>query len=130
MASLFDAVVYQNISQLAKGNTPMWKVLLLGGPNLFFRGLREAWRVHLQRIWKEKGLRNCTDQEMEELVVVPENSLYYASLGCVFYAMEEEGGVYEGLDRLKWWIKEGQYQEKLKEGKRGLVSSEEELKDF
>jgi predicted CoA-substrate-specific enzyme activase len=130
MASLFDAVVYQNLSQLTKGNTPMWKVLLLGGPNLFFRGLREAWRVHLQRIWKEKGLRDCTDQEMEELVVVPENSLYYASLGCVFYAMEEEGGVYEGLDRLKWWIEEGQYQEKLKEGKRGLVSSEEELREF
>ena len=48
IASLFDAVVRQNLSTLMRGNTPLPRVLLLGGPNRFFRGLREAWRHHLQ----------------------------------------------------------------------------------
>ncbi|WP_448587807.1 BadF/BadG/BcrA/BcrD ATPase family protein [Thermocrinis sp.] len=130
MASLFEAVVYQNLSQLTKGNTPMYKVLLLGGPNLFFKGLQEAWREHLKRIWRERGVLDCPEEDMEKLVIVPENSLYYASLGCVFYAIEEDGGYYQGLERLRWWREEGQYQEKLKEGKKGLVSSEEELREF
>lgn len=130
MASLFDAVVYQNLTQLTKGNTPMPKVLLLGGPNLFFKGLQEAWRVHLRRLWKERGVGDFTKEEMERLVIVPENSLYYASLGCVYSAIEEEGGVYKGKEKLLWWLEEGQYEQKLKEGKKGLVSSEEELRAF
>jgi len=130
MASLFEAVVYQNLAQLTKGNTPMYKVLLLGGPNLFFKGLQQAWKVHLRRIWKERNIIDCSEEEMDQLVVVPENSLYYASLGCVFYAMEEEGGYYQGLEKLKWWIEEGQYEEKLREGRKGLVSSKEELEEF
>src|SRR5262249_9827556 len=42
IASLFEAVVYQNLATLTKGNTPLPEVLLLGGPNLFFQGLQEA----------------------------------------------------------------------------------------
>jgi activator of 2-hydroxyglutaryl-CoA dehydratase len=38
IASLFEAVVYQNLATLTKGNTPAPQVLLLGGPNLFFKG--------------------------------------------------------------------------------------------
>ena len=130
MASLFDAVVYQNLAQLTKGNIPIPKVLLLGGPNLFYKGLQEAWRIHLHRLWKERGVGDFKREEMEELVVVPENSLYYASLGCIFTALEEEGGIYKGHERLLWWINEGQYEQKLKEGKKGLVNSEEELESF
>lgn len=130
IASLFDAVVYQNLSQLTKGNTPLPKVLLLGGPNLFYRGLQEAWRVHLQRLWKERGIGDFSKKEMEELVIVPENSLYYAGLGCVFTALEEDGGIYKGYEKLLWWIEEGQYEQKLREGKKGIVSSEEELEEF
>ena len=44
IASLFEAVVYQNLATLTRGNTPMPEILLLGGPNLFFKGLQEAWR--------------------------------------------------------------------------------------
>ena len=51
IASLFEAVVYQNLATLTKGNTPMPEVLLLGGPNLFFKGLQEAWRHHLGKLW-------------------------------------------------------------------------------
>jgi activator of 2-hydroxyglutaryl-CoA dehydratase len=45
IASLFEAVVYQNLATLTKGNTPAPEVLLLGGPNLFFKGLQQAWRI-------------------------------------------------------------------------------------
>ncbi len=130
IASLFEAVVYQNLAQLTKGNTPLPKVLLLGGPNLFFKGLQEAWRLHLQGLWKERGVGDFTKEQMQELVIVPENSLYYAALGCVFTALEEQGGIYAGIERLRWWVEEGQYEQKLKEGKRGLVPSEEELLEF
>ncbi len=130
IASLFEAVVYQNLAQLTKGNIPLPKVLLLGGPNLFFKGLQSAWRVNLQRLWKERGVGDFTKEQMQELVFVPENSLYYASLGCIYTALEEEGGLYAGHEKLRWWVEEGQYQEKLKEGKGGLVKSKEELEEF
>ncbi|RMH79411.1 MAG: activase [Acidobacteria bacterium] len=130
MASLFEAVVYQNLAQLTKGNTPLPKVLLLGGPNLFFKGLQEAWRYHLRRLWKERGVGDFSREQIEDLVIVPENSLFYAALGCVFTALEEEGGLYVGKERLRWWVEEGQHEQKLKEGKAGLVSSADELQSF
>jgi activator of 2-hydroxyglutaryl-CoA dehydratase len=44
MASLFDAIVLQNLTVLTRGHTLRPHVLLLGGPNSFIRGMREAWR--------------------------------------------------------------------------------------
>ena len=47
MASLFDAIVLQNLTVLSRGHTLPPRVLLLGGPHAFIRGLREAWqRAH------------------------------------------------------------------------------------
>src|SRR2546421_72022 len=60
IASLFEAVVYQNLATLTRGNTPSPEVLLLGGPNLFFKGLQEAWRLHLTHIWKERKVEMQT----------------------------------------------------------------------
>ena len=54
MASLFDAIVGQNISVLTRGNTLRPHVLLLGGPNTFIRGMVEAWRHAIPLIWKER----------------------------------------------------------------------------
>jgi activator of 2-hydroxyglutaryl-CoA dehydratase len=59
IASLYDAVVYQNLATLTKGNMPAPEVLLLGGPNLFFAGLQQAWRHHLKKLWKERGASGC-----------------------------------------------------------------------
>ena len=56
IASLFEAVVYQNLATLTRGNTPSPEILLLGGPNLFFRGLQQAWRHHLGKLWEERKL--------------------------------------------------------------------------
>src|SRR5262245_30570617 len=40
MASLFDAIVLQNLTVLTRGHTLRPHVLLLGGPNTFIRGMK------------------------------------------------------------------------------------------
>src|SRR3989442_114606 len=123
IASLFEAVVYQNLATLTKGNTPAPEVLLLGGPNLFFKGLQEAWRHHLAKLWAQRKV-DLGGREPASLIVVPAEALYYACLGCVEIGQGEkpEIGVYQGRDKLKWWVEEGQHQAKAKEGARGLLA--------
>jgi predicted CoA-substrate-specific enzyme activase len=132
IASLFEAVVYQNLATLTKGNTPLPEVLLLGGPNLFFAGLRQAWRHHLKKLWTERRVALPEGRSAEELVVVPADALYYACLGCVEVGAGEHAGValYRGREKLRWWVEEGQHQQKAREGARGLVADEEELRSF
>jgi predicted CoA-substrate-specific enzyme activase len=132
IASLYEAVVYQNLATLTKGNTPMPEVLLLGGPNLFFAGLQEAWRAHLKRLWEERHVPLPARRDPESLVLVPEHALYYAALGCVAVGRGEppETGIYQGYDRLRWWIEEGQYEQKRKEGSQGLWTTVKELEVF
>ena len=132
IASLFEAVVYQNLATLTKGNTPMPEVLLLGGPNLFFRGLQEAWRLHLGRLWAQRNVALVEGRDPASLIVVPDDALYYACLGCVEVGRGEPNGVgqYQGRDKLTWWIEEGQHERKAKSGTRGLVASRDDLAAF
>jgi predicted CoA-substrate-specific enzyme activase len=127
VASLFEAVVYQNLSTLTKGNTPMPGVLLLGGPNLFFKGLQEAWRVHLGKLWTERKI----EADPASAIQVPEEALFYACRGCIELAAGEPGqGRYAGRERLSWWIEAGQWEAKAKEGAKGLVADADELQGF
>jgi predicted CoA-substrate-specific enzyme activase len=121
IASLFEAVVYQNLATLTKGNTPIPHVLLLGGPNLFFRGLREAWCHHLGNLWAERGLD--LEAPPENYILVPDEALYYAALGCVEIGRSEANatGLFTGTDKLSWWIEEGQHAAKAAEGGKALV---------
>jgi predicted CoA-substrate-specific enzyme activase len=132
IASLFDAVVCQNLATLTKGNTPAPHVLLLGGPNLFFQGLQEAWRYHLKKLWAERHLPLPVDRDPDELIHIPGQALYYASLGCVIIGSSDSAAdaTYAGTDRLQWWLAHGQHELKAKEGSLGLVRSEEELRQF
>ena len=132
IASLFEAVVYQNLASLTRGNTPMPEILLLGGPNLFFKGLQEAWRHHLLKIWKERKVEVPEDKDPASMISVPENALYYAALGCVEVGLREPKsvGIYQSSSKLEWWINEGQHEEKKKAGRGGLCSSDEDLKTF
>ena len=50
IASLFEAVVHQNLATLTKGNVPMPGVLLLGGPLLHRHGLRVVGVVAGHRV--------------------------------------------------------------------------------
>jgi predicted CoA-substrate-specific enzyme activase len=131
IASLFEAVVQQNLATLTKGNTPTPEVLLLGGPNLFFKGLQEAWRHHLQKIWSERRVA-LPDRAPDDLIAVPSDALYYASLGCLEVAKTEGQTTthYQGTERLRWWIEQGQHELKAKEGSKGLVASDAELGAF
>ena len=132
IASLFEAVVYQNLATLTRGNTPSPEVLLLGGPNLFFKGLQEAWRLHLTHIWEERKVRMPSGGDPESFINVPADALYYAALGCIEVAMGEQAhvGLYQGVKQLHWWIEEGQYEEKKKQGRGGLCDSADNLKTF
>src|SRR5271166_4346922 len=132
IASLFEAVVYQNLATLTRGNTPSPEVLLLGGPNLFFKGLQEAWRLHLTHIWKERKVQMPAGKDPEEYIVVPKDALYYAALGCIEVALGEQPtvGIYLGTKKLQWWIEEGQYEDKKKQGRGGLCDSADNLKTF
>ncbi|MCC6609727.1 MAG: activase [Burkholderiales bacterium] len=132
IASLYEAVVYQNLATLTKGNTPAPKVLLLGGPNLFFAGLQEAWRHHLRKVWTERGIALPGSGEPEEHIVVPDDALYYAGLGCVEVGAKDSlgVGVYAGRERLRAWVEEGQHAQKAKEGSRGLAGDAAELESF
>jgi predicted CoA-substrate-specific enzyme activase len=132
IASLFEAVVYQNLATLTKGNTPSPEVLLLGGPNLFFRGLQEAWRHHLAKLWEQRKIVLPDGRDAASCITVPAEALYYACLGCVeIGAGEPEGvAVYEGRDRLRWWVEEGQQEQKAKAGGRALVACADDLQSF
>ena len=132
IASLFEAVVYQNLATLTKGNTPLPEVLLLGGPNLFFRGLQEAWRHHLAKLWTQRKIELPEGRTAADLILVPTEALYYACLGCVEIGRGEkpEVGVYQGRDKILWWVKEGQHEQKAKEGARGLITGQGDLATF
>src|SRR5580700_522457 len=132
IASLFEAVVYQNLATLTRGNTPLPEILLLGGPNLFFKGLQQAWRYHLTKLWKERKVEMPEGKDPESLICVPDNALYYAAQGCVEVALGEppSTGIYLGAKKLRWWIEEGQHEEKKKAGRGGLWKDIEELESF
>jgi predicted CoA-substrate-specific enzyme activase len=132
IASLFEAVVYQNLATLTKGNTPLPEVLLLGGPNLFFKGLQQAWRHHLGTLWAQRKVQLPDGREPASLINVPAEALYYACLGCVEIGQDEKPdvGVYQGVEKLHWWVEVGQHEAKAKEGARGLVAGDGDLATF
>jgi predicted CoA-substrate-specific enzyme activase len=131
IASLFEAVVYQNLATLTRGNTPLPEILLLGGPNLFFAGLQEAWRHHLAKIWKERKVAGA-EKDPASLIKVPQDALYYAALGCIEVGRRDARhvGVYRGSGKLSWWINEGQHEEKKKAGRGGLCKSNADFEAF
>ncbi len=132
IASLFEAVVYQNLSTMTHGNTPLPEVLLLGGPNAFFLGLQQAWRRHLDTLWKERGVELPAGRDVEDLVHVPEQALYYAALGCLEVGRDEppDVAVYTGADRLREWVEGASSDARSKEGRRGLCETAAELDAF
>jgi len=132
IASLFEAVVYQNLATLTKGNVPTPHVLLLGGPNLFFKGLQQAWRHHLAKLWNERRVVLPAGATLESLILVPSDALYYACIGCIEIGRGEAAAVgrYSGAERLQWWISHGQHEQKAREGAKALTGSAQELERF
>ena len=132
MASLFDAIVLQNLTVLTRGHTLRPHVLLLGGPNTFIRGMREAWQQNIPKSWKERGVEIPDGQTPESLIKVPKNAQYFAALGAVQFGRDEENhvGRYLGTAALEHYITVGREAEKAVSGGRGLSTSDEELRTF
>lgn len=82
--SLFQAIVEQNLTVLSRGYTPSPKVLLLGGPNVFFKALGDAFRQRLFTIWDEREI----SYEPSD-VIIPENALFYGAIGAALSGLND-----------------------------------------
>src|SRR5579883_396842 len=133
MASLFEAIVMQNLSVLTRGNTLQPVVLLLGGPNCYIKGMRDCWKSNIPKIWEERNTPLPEGVPPEDLIQTPDNAQYFAAIGAVEFGKTEEDGVgqYLGWDKLEWYINVGRDEEKAKRGGTGgLAKDEEELAAF
>jgi activator of 2-hydroxyglutaryl-CoA dehydratase len=90
MASLFDAIVVQNLAVLTRGHTLRPRVLLLGGPNTFFPGLRDAWRANIPRVWQERQVTLPEGLAPADLITVPPGAQYFGAIGAVHYGRHED----------------------------------------
>ena len=95
MASLFDALVLQNLTVLARGYILRPHVLLLGGPNAFVRGLQEAWQTHIPRLWRERGVALPDGVPPERLIKAPPNAQYFGAIGAIEFGRHEADGLCE-----------------------------------
>jgi activator of 2-hydroxyglutaryl-CoA dehydratase len=135
MASLFESIIQQNLAVLTRGNTLRPRVLLLGGPNCFIRGLREGWRHHLPRVWRERGVTYDPGCPLDQLILVPEDAEYFSARGAVEFAAREivdepDLGAYQGTAALEAYLAEGRRQEKRVVNRRGLWAGASELDEF
>ncbi|PWT83412.1 MAG: CoA activase, partial [Blastocatellia bacterium] len=132
MASLFDAIVLQNLTVLTRGHTLRPHVLLLGGPNTFIRGMREAWQHNIPKMWGERGVEIPAGASPETLIKTPENAQYFAALGAIEFGKDEDDAVgrYLGSAALEHYINVGRLEEKASAGSRGLSASDDELEMF
>ena len=87
-ASIFQAVVDQTVSGLAQGRRIKGKVLFLGGPLYFIKGLRRAFQTTL-------GLDDAH-------AVFPENAPCFMSIGAALYAGNNEAmSLSEAISRIR-----------------------------
>jgi len=132
MASLFDAIVLQNLTVLTRGHTLKPHVLLLGGPNSFIKGMREAWQANIPKMWRDRKVEIPEGAKPEELIKVPQNAQYFAAIGAVEFGKDEDDcvGCYRGTEHLIHYMEVGRQEEKAKSGSSGLVKTKDELDTF
>ncbi|MGN1481549.1 acyl-CoA dehydratase activase-related protein [Porcipelethomonas sp.] len=89
-ASIFQAVVDQTVSGLAQGRTIEGKVLFLGGPLSFLKGLRKAF---IKTLGLEEG----------KTAVLPDEAPVFVALGCALFAYNEHDDmtVSEAIDKIE-----------------------------
>jgi activator of 2-hydroxyglutaryl-CoA dehydratase/predicted nucleotide-binding protein (sugar kinase/HSP70/actin superfamily) len=127
MASLFEAIVMQNLSVLTRGNTLQPVVLLLGGPNCYIQGMRDCWKHNIPKIWEERGTPLPEGVPPEDLVKTPDNAQYFAAIGSVEFGKSEDDNVgqYLGWDKLAWYVDIGRDEEKSKRGATGGLAKDD-----
>ncbi len=132
IASLFHAIVLQNLSVLTRGNTLMPTVFLLGGPNAYFPALQAAWRKGLGDFWRRKNIQLPDGANYDTLVRVPPMAEYFAAMGAIeFGASEPECELqYRGTKELETFIREKDRCPDQAGQPRGLFVDDAELKSF
>ena len=132
MASLFEAIIQQNLSVLTRGNTLRPTVLLLGGPNSYIPAMRDCWKHNIPKIWAERGTELPEGVPPEDLIIVPENAQYYAAIGSVLYGKTEDAhvGVFKGTEELEGYMAGGRDAMREQSGDVGLAKTPEELEAF
>src|SRR5579872_3809165 len=133
MASLFEAIVMQNLSVLTRGNTLQPVVLLLGGPNCYIKGMRDCWKANIPKIWEERNTPLPEGVPPEDLIKTPDNAQYFAAIGAVEFGKTEDDSVgqYIGWDKLAWYVNVGREEEKSKRGAGGgLAKDADDLAAF
>jgi predicted CoA-substrate-specific enzyme activase len=133
MASLFEAIVMQNLSVLTRGNTLRPHVLLLGGPNCYIKGMQDCWKTNIPKIWQERNYPLPEGVDPETLIRIPDNAQYFAAIGAIEFGKteDEEVGRYAGWQQLEWYITVGREEEKKKRGGTGgLSKGEADLEAF
>ena len=133
MASLFEAIVMQNLSVLTRGNTLLPVVLLLGGPNCYIKGMRDCWKANIPKIWEERNTPLPEGVPPEDLIKTPDNAQYFAAIGSVEFGKSEDDnvGLYGGWEKLEWYVTIGREEEKTKRGGGvGLAKDDADLATF
>jgi activator of 2-hydroxyglutaryl-CoA dehydratase len=137
MASMFHAIVLQNLSVLARGYTLRPTVFLLGGPNAYFPGLQAAWRKGLLDLWERKNIELPEGATPEMLITVPPMAEYFAAIGAIEFGVAEmanaaqysSAGQYQGTRALEDYIRE-EAARGQGTASTGLCSSDAELDEF
>src|SRR2546422_2118486 len=93
MASLFEAIIQQNLAVLTRGNTLRPVVLLLGGPNTYIKGMGDCWKHNIPKIWEERNYPVPQGVPPEDLIRTPENAQYFAAIGAVEFGKTEDESV-------------------------------------
>ncbi|MCB9895610.1 MAG: CoA activase [Planctomycetes bacterium] len=133
MASLFEAIVQQNLSVLTRGNTLRPVCLLLGGPNTFIPAMQDAWRHNIMKVWEERKFPLPENPDPMKLIVVPDNAQYFAAIGAVLYGKNEDPEVarFSGIEALQEFVEVGRDKMRAAGGAaKSLSKSPEELNEF
>ncbi len=132
MASLFEAFVLQNLKVLARGHTLLPEVILLGGPNAFIPGMREAWQHNIEQTWLERKTALPEGRRPQDLIYAPPGAEHYGAMGAAEYGKDEELAVgrYIGCGQLERFVRGERSAGSGSPALPGLVSSQEEADEF
>ncbi len=134
MNSLADAIVHQNLSVLARGNTLRAKVLLLGGPNTYLPFLQDCWRKRIPETWQARDYDYDRSLPLDELILVPDNAEYFAAYGAVLFGLLDQSGadspVYRGLEPLQTYCTTGRSAQLNDNAGPALLKYPGELQEF
>ena len=123
MASLFDAIVLQNLTVLTRGHTLRPHVLLLGGPeHVHPRHARSVAAQHPEDVGGARRRDSRRRRRRNRCIKVPANAQYFAALGAIEFGRDEETHVGRYLRHARRWrttSTSGRDAEKAASGARG-----------